>query len=140
MNTLNYTLGVVMLGCVLLTGCQVPAKPAAPVKKNTEALDAATLRPYSNASDEADQAMVVTCHKDLVSLEKINPAEYRRQKAMFDKLQQTAVTYSAVRNDVHNDTKDTMDALYKYKVYEVCRSISDAVTNGLVHEGESIHE
>ncbi|OMQ20485.1 hypothetical protein BMI79_18280 [Serratia oryzae] len=78
------------------------------------------------------------CQSELASLQSVNPKAYAAKKAYFDSLVRNASVYSAVRGDVNTQTKDTLDALYKYKTNQVCAEIERDVLNGLIRRGESV--
>ncbi|AJW28987.1 hypothetical protein Z042_25760 [Chania multitudinisentens RB-25] len=78
------------------------------------------------------------CQSELASLKMVNPKAYAARKAYFDNLVRNASVYSAVRGDVNSSTKDTLDALYKYKTNQVCAEIERDVLNGLIRKGESV--
>lgn len=78
------------------------------------------------------------CQSELASLQTISPQAYAARKANFDSLVQNVSVYSAVRGDVNPSTKDTLDALYKYKTNQVCAEIGRDVLNGLIRRVESV--
>lgn len=78
------------------------------------------------------------CQSELASLQTISPRAYAARKANFDSLVQNASVYSAVRGEVNSNTKDTLDALYKFKTNQVCADISQDVLNGLIRKVESV--
>ncbi|MBB1585003.1 hypothetical protein [Serratia sp. OS31] len=72
------------------------------------------------------------CRKALDSLRVISPATYRQKKAYFDSLVTSVSQYSSVRGEVGVGTRDTVDALYKFKTGQVCAEIEHQVMNALV--------
>lgn len=76
------------------------------------------------------------CQSELASLQTISPRAYAARKASFDSLVKNASVYSAVRGEVNSSTKDTLDALYKYKTNQVCAEIGRDVLNGLIRRVE----
>ncbi|WP_025123179.1 MULTISPECIES: hypothetical protein [unclassified Serratia (in: enterobacteria)] len=78
------------------------------------------------------------CQSELASLQTINPRAYAARKASFDSLVKNASVYSAVRGEVNSSTKDTLDALYKYKTNQVCAEIGRDVLNGLIRRVEGV--
>lgn len=78
------------------------------------------------------------CQSELASLQTISPQAYAARKASFDSLVKNASVYSAVRGEVNSSTKDTLDALYKYKTNQVCAEIGRDVLNGLIRRVEGV--
>lgn len=136
-----------LLGCILLlAGCQnknrwsdttqsttattaeAPAMTPAPVVQQPEPVEPAP----------AERGRIGLCQSELASLQKISPKAYAAKKASFDSLIRSASVYTAVRNDINAQTKDTMDALYKYKTNQMCSEIERAVMDGLIRRGESV--
>lgn len=78
------------------------------------------------------------CQSELASLQTISPRAYAARKASFDSLVKNASVYSAVRGEVNSSTKDTLDALYKYKTNQVCAEIGRDVLNGLIRRVEGV--
>lgn len=78
------------------------------------------------------------CQRELASLQTISPQTYAVRKANFDSLLVNASLYSGVRGDVNALTKDTVDALYKYKTDRLCAEIGQDLLNGLIRNMESV--
>lgn len=78
------------------------------------------------------------CQKELDALKLISPANYAASKADFDGLVHSASVYAQVRNGVSGNTKDTLDALYRYKTNQICMQIERHVQDGLIRRGESV--
>ncbi|HGM5493042.1 TPA: hypothetical protein ACKP1B_004754 [Serratia fonticola] len=78
------------------------------------------------------------CRSELASLQTISPRAYATRKVNFDNLVKNASVYSAVRGEVNPSTKDTLDALYKYKTNQICAEIGRDVLNGLIRNVESV--
>lgn len=89
-------------------------------------------------SSPAERGRIGLCQSELASLQKISPKTYAAKKASFDNLIRSASVYTAVRSDINAQTKDTMDALYKYKTNQMCSEIERAVMDGLIRRGESV--
>ncbi|RDK91079.1 hypothetical protein C8D90_105367 [Enterobacillus tribolii] len=89
-------------------------------------------------SSPAERGRIGLCQSELASLQKISPKTYAAKKASFDNLIRSASVYTAVRGDINAQTKDTMDALYKYKTNQMCSEIERAVMDGLIRRGESV--
>ncbi|MOA65835.1 hypothetical protein D3C78_1923640 [compost metagenome] len=74
----------------------------------------------------------------MASLKQVNPKAYAIKQANFNRLVNNASVYSAVRGDVSSTTKDTLDALYKYKTNQLCAEIERDVLQGLIQRGEGV--
>lgn len=142
-----------LLGCILLlAGCQNKYKWAS-TKPDTAATavkpsEKASTMASGAAADQqalgaptptaAERGPIALCQSELASLQKINPAVYAAKKASFDNLVRNASVYTSVRGDINIQTKDTLDALYKYKTNQMCGDIERAVMDGLIRRGESV--
>ncbi|HBE9081893.1 MULTISPECIES: hypothetical protein [Serratia] len=78
------------------------------------------------------------CQSDLAALQTVSPRTYAVRKANFDSLLANASFYSGVRGDVNALTKNTVDALYKYKTNQLCAQIGQDLLNGLIRKMESV--
>ena len=140
-------------GVFLLTGCQnkfkwsesrpgVAASTLRTPQKVATAAPAPAASPSSAVepavSSSAERGRIGLCQSELASLQKINPAVYAAKKASFDNLVRNASVYTSVRSDINAQTKDTLDALYKYKTNQMCGEIQRAVMEGLIRRGESV--
>jgi len=74
----------------------------------------------------------------MLALAKVNPRLYAQKKMAFDELLSSAAIYTKVRNKIGDQTRDTMDALYRYKTQKLCSDIGQALLQSLVNRGESI--
>lgn len=81
---------------------------------------------------------VAECQRDLQALSKVNPQLYSQNKSRFDELLNQASVYTSVRERVDMQTKDTVDAMYKYKTRIVCSDIKQMVYQSLINSGESL--
>jgi hypothetical protein len=81
--------------------------------------------------------MASTCQQELLALSKVNQAAYAQRKASFDDLLASASVYTNVRGDIGEDTRTTMDALYKYKTQKLCSDIEQSVRQALINRGEN---
>ena len=128
-----------VLGCVLLlAGCQNQAKRADTKSGTASASVSQKTSGSLSASPSADRGRVGLCQSELSALRRINPSVYATKKAAFDNLVNNATVYTSVRGDINDETKDTLDALYKYKTNQMCGEIQRAVMEGLISRGESI--
>lgn len=142
-----------------LSGCQkaggqraegapdrIPAMPATAAMKPAafNAGDAQTrLVPVRTVSAAMAPAMstggdILTCQNDLNSLKQVNDKAWKVRKRDFDSLVASASVYASVRTDVNGKTRDTLDALYRFKTNKLCVQIERDVLDGLVVRGESI--
>lgn len=128
----------------ILSGCQ-KSVPKSPVIKESPVPPVAAVSepqpiapPRNMASDTAVQGTASVCQRELLALSKVSPKTYARKKAAFDTLLRSASVYTSVRDEIGGQTRDTMDALYKYKTQKLCSDIQQAVRDGLIVRGEEI--
>lgn len=136
-------LGVLLCGGLLLAGCQNnQAKKTVPQNQPLTTTVQAPPQQISvsppPAPPEAKTNKISLCQSELASLRQVSPKAYAAKKALFDRLVSNASVYSAVRGDVNAGTKDTLDALYKYKTNQLCADIERDVLQGLIQRGESV--
>lgn len=81
---------------------------------------------------------ILTCQNDLNSLKQVNSKAWTMRKRDFDSLVAGASVYASVRTDVNGKTRDTLDALYRFKTNKLCVQIERDVLDGLVARGENI--
>ncbi|MFP2335346.1 hypothetical protein ACLEW9_13570 [Enterobacter ludwigii] len=86
----------------------------------------------------AHEKTLTVCQRELMVLSKINKLTYSKKKAEFDNLITHASVYTSVRDDIDFKTKDTLDALYKFKAQKFCSDIELAVRQSLISVGENI--
>ncbi|ATM77930.1 hypothetical protein CRN79_19780 [Serratia fonticola] len=139
----NLCLGVILCSGVLLAGCQKTAQtrsqensPATTVQAPPQQISVSP--PPQPAAVEAKTSKIGLCQSELASLKQVNPKAYAVKQANFNRLVNNASVYSAVRGDVNSTTKDTLDALYKYKTNQLCAEIERDVLQGLIQRGESV--
>jgi hypothetical protein len=68
----------------------------------------------------------------------VNDKAWTSRKADFDALVSGVSVYASVRGSVSSKTRDTLDALYRYKTNQICTQIERDVLEGLISRGESI--
>lgn len=93
--------------------------------------------PPEPAAPETKTSKIGLCQSELASLKQVNPKAYAIKQANFNRLVNNASVYSAVRGDVSSTTKDTLDALYKYKTNQLCAEIERDVLQGLIQRGKA---
>jgi len=81
---------------------------------------------------------ILTCQSDLNSLKQVNEKAWKVRKRDFDSLVAGASVYANVRTEVNGKTRDTLDALYRFKTNQLCVQIERDVLDGLIVRGESI--
>lgn len=101
------------------------------------------VAPERGASGIVEPAMntggdILTCQSDLNSLKHVNEKAWKVRNRDFDSLVASASVYAGVRTEVNGNTRDTLDALYRYKTNQLCARIERDVLDGLVVRGESI--
>ena len=130
-------IGVMMAGSLLLTGCQ-SKKPRSLVSPPVTVTPAPAPAAPPPPPPEKKESRISLCQSELASLKKVNPKAYALRKAYFDSLVNSVSVYGAVRGDVNALTKDTLDALYKYKTNQACSMIERDVLDALIRKGESV--
>jgi hypothetical protein len=78
------------------------------------------------------------CRREMISLKQLNPKAYTAYNTNFDLLVTNSNAYNTVRGEVSPQTKETLDALYKYKTNQICAEIERAVLQALIQRGESV--
>lgn len=77
------------------------------------------------------------CRKELEALHSLNGASPRKDyQSRFDTLMQEISRYSGLRDGAGSDTRETVDALYRYRVNRLCAEVHLALLNGLSDRGE----
>ncbi|HBE9082873.1 MULTISPECIES: hypothetical protein [Serratia] len=139
----NLCLGVILCSGLLLAGCQKTAQtrsqedsPATTVQAPPQQISVSP--PPQPVAAETKTSKIGLCQSELASLKQVNPKAYAVKQANFNRLVNNASVYSAVRGDVNSTTKDTLDALYKYKTNQLCAEIERDVLQGLIQRGESV--
>ncbi|MFV8870979.1 hypothetical protein [Serratia fonticola] len=139
----NLCLGVILCSGLLLAGCQKTSQtrwqehpPATTVQAPPQQISVSP--PPEPAAAETKTSKIGLCQSELASLKQINPKAYAIKQANFNRLVNNASVYSAVRGDVSSTTKDTLDALYKYKTNQLCAEIERDVLQGLIQRGEGV--
>ena len=82
--------------------------------------------------------MATPCQQELLALSKVNQTAYAQRKASSDNLLASASVYTNIRGDISEDTRTTMDALYKYKTQKLCSDIEQSVRQSLINRGENV--
>lgn len=137
-------LGVVLCSGLLLAGCQKSAQTSsqndaqATTTVQAPPQEISMSPPPQPAVEENKTSKIGLCQSELASLKQVNPKAYAVKQANFNRLVNNASVYSTVRGDVNAATKDTLDALYKYKTNQLCAEIERDVLQGLIQRGESV--
>ncbi|MHA6679812.1 hypothetical protein ACX43S_25295 [Enterobacter cloacae] len=87
-------------------------------------------------SQETESARLKQCQEELEALNTVAPADYTKYRKEFDRLMNGAAQYAGLRDTVGNGTRNTVDALYHYKVNLLCADVSQAMLKGLTERGE----
>ncbi|WP_419246378.1 hypothetical protein [Serratia sp. NFX21] len=116
-----------LLGSLLLSGCQsskktVTTATASPAMKNEKA--------------ERDASELNQCQKNLNVLSRLQTTSYPSLKKDFDNLMLGASQYAGVRFQVNDQSQETIDALYRYRVSYLCSEIQQAALEVLVTRAE----
>lgn len=134
-------LGVILCSGLLLAGCQTAAQTSpqeSTVQAPPQQISEPSPPPPSAPVETKTTNKIGLCQSELASLKQVNPRAYAVKQANFNRLVNNASVYSAVRGDVNSTTKDTLDALYKYKTNQLCAEIEREVLQGLIQRGESV--
>ena len=135
-------LSLILCMVILLSGCHktVLTRPKADSSVPTPQARTQHIRlsqePQPVAS-ETKNSKIGNCQSQLVSLKQINPKSYQMKQVTFNRLVNNVSVYSTVRGDVNSTTKETLDALYKYKTNQLCAEIERDVLQGLIQRGEN---
>lgn len=122
--------GILTLALLGGVACQ-QAKPNAAAKPQP----ASSVEPQRQ---QREAQRLQQCQQALTALQKINPEGYQEYQRAFDSLMGGASQYAGLRARVNDDTQETVDALYRYKVSRLCAAIEQAVMTGLVERGEQV--
>ncbi|HGB5188184.1 TPA: hypothetical protein ACIVM6_004181 [Salmonella enterica subsp. salamae serovar 21:z10:z6] len=149
--------GLVLMMCWLLTGCgtgnstgtgakkpvvqkTVPAKQTvvpvkAPVAAATVTAQPTAVMPAPVVPDAQASAME-NCSRELKALRRLDVRLYNRRKAQFDRLMSGASVYAGLRPDVAGGTRETVDAMYRFRTGRLCAEISRDVLDALARQGD----
>ncbi|AKG68303.1 Uncharacterised protein [Serratia fonticola] len=136
MNTpLNRSLRGGILFLIALGGvaCQTPKPGTAPAGKPTAT---GATQSEEERLKQRELAQLTLCQEQMGALRKITPKQHQQYQQAFDGLMQGAAQYARVRVQVNENTQETMDALYRYKINYLCANVSQAVLTGLAERVE----
>lgn len=74
---------------------------------------------------------MVQCEKELNALGTVNQLKYAELKARFKRVMHGASGYTSVRNSVNPETRNAIDALYKFQAVKLCSEIRGEMLNSL---------
>jgi hypothetical protein len=147
----NFQFFAVLASLWLLAGCS-NTQPITSTATRVEVPVRAQTTSYgsigSDTSTDSDIAMrdprsvtastsASVCQRELTALAGIDKRLYTDKKAAFDALLASASTYIAVRGDIDMQTRESMDALYKYRTQKMCGDINRTVQQALMKQGEN---
>lgn len=112
----------VIIAGFFITGC-VPKKTPSLVDSSGEAVS-----PPTNSEGEVD---MVQCEKELSALGSVNQLRYSELKDRFERVMHGASGYTTVRNAVNPETRNAIDALYKFQAVKLCSEIRGEMLNSL---------
>ncbi|EJA2384365.1 hypothetical protein ACRFV7_004165 [Klebsiella oxytoca] len=112
----------VIIAGFFITGC-VPKKTPSLVASSGEAVS-----PPTNSEGEVD---MVQCEKELSALGSVNQLRYSELKDRFERVMHGASGYTTVRNAVNPETRNAIDALYKFQAVKLCSEIRGEMLNSL---------
>lgn len=140
---------------LFLTGCSI-ADPPRSVQKNSPSpvTEKPTGKKGAQESDKSKktenamvgaiqpQAVVSTgidgCDRELKALRKLDARRYALRQAQFTRLMSGASVYAGIRTDVVAGTRESMDAMYRFRTGKLCSEISRDVLDALTRQGDSI--
>jgi hypothetical protein len=134
---------MMIAGGIILTGCQSVgpddisshsgAKKEVVVDVRDSSMPVNAVQPVIKAEGPVEQ-----CQRELNALGKINTDMYEKRRAAFSGLLKNASVYSSLRQDINSQTKETVDALYKYKTQKLCHDIEQDLQQALISHGENL--
>jgi hypothetical protein len=74
---------------------------------------------------------MVQCEKELRALESINHIQHVDLKSRFERVMLGASGYTNVRSSVNPETRNAIDALYKFQAVKLCSEIRAEMLNSL---------
>lgn len=129
MKNINYLLPLsIIISALLLSGCQKTS-----LNKNNPHVNQ-MVKP---TAEEIEAAQLQQCQKSLEALQTVKTPLSGVYKNNFAQLMKGAAQYSGIRDRIKDDTQDTVDALYRYRVSKLCAQIDQALLLGLTESGES---
>lgn len=134
---------MMIVGGIVLTGCQSirsdlmsshsGAKKELTVDVQDSSRSVNPLKPENKTEGPVEQ-----CQRELSALGKINVDMYEKRRVAFSGLLKNASVYSSLRQDINSQTKETVDALYKYKTQKLCHDIEQDLQQALISHGENL--
>lgn len=94
--------------------------------------------PESTSEPKRIAPKMVLCQNQLDMLKQVSARQHKQYHQAFNRLMHSTVQYARMRAQVNDNTQETMDALYQFKVNRLCSSISQALLNALVDGVESV--
>jgi len=129
-------LKLLLVAC-LLAGCQSTATEAEKSHDEIAPVDAITGAEAQTEVDE-DTLRLQQCNTTLEALHSVNARQFSTYHQAFEHLMKGAARYASLRTRINNETQDTIDSLYRYRVNKLCAQIDQAILLGLVEQGESV--
>ncbi|VUS97969.1 hypothetical protein SB6424_01821 [Klebsiella pasteurii] len=74
---------------------------------------------------------MVQCEKELSALASVNQSQYIDLKARFEQVMNGASGYTNVRSSINPETRNAIDALYKFQAVKLCSEIRGEMLNSL---------
>lgn len=115
----------------LLTGCVAKKIPS----QVTPAME--SVEPPTTSEGDVD---MVQCEKELRALESINHIQHVDLKSRFERVMSGASGYTNVRSSVNPESRNAIDALYKFQAVKLCSEVRAEMLNSLAVKptGENI--
>ncbi|CAI1890853.1 MULTISPECIES: hypothetical protein [Serratia] len=119
-------LSVLLLLTASLSGCKSPVR--------TVSSEIPSLQQSEQQKGKEVQHLR-QCQQQLKTLNTLQAASYPGLQRSFDQLMRGAAQYAGLRTSVNENTQDTVDALYRYRVNLLCSQINQNVLNKLAEQG-----
>jgi len=134
---------MMIAGGIVLTGCQSISSDLMSSHSGAKKELTVDMRDSSRSvntvkSEKKTEGPVEQCQRELSALGKINTDMYEKRRIAFSGLLKNASVYSSLRQDINSQTKETVDALYKYKTQKLCHDIEQDLQQVLISHGENL--
>lgn len=133
-----------LFGCEMSSGLNSSTpNTSSSISTQPVTLTPATIEPQPAVKEartetyDAEGDKLQMCQSQLEALKPMNPVKYAQMRKSFDYLMNGAAQYSDIRQKTNADTKDTVDALYRYRANLLCAQIAQTLLDGLTRRGEA---
>lgn len=116
-----------LLLTVLLSGCKSPIRSAIS--------EPSTVVATEDQQIGQETQRLQQCQQELKALKTLQAGSFAAIQNNFDQLMRGAAQYAGLRTSINENTQDTVDALYRYRINLLCAQINQAVLNRLAEQG-----